>query len=298
MYKYFLGNRSNLQTKSEGEPIVINVSNEVMQIINIWLDSYELDLDSLVEAIIFVTESEIEQIELNEDEELEMTFNNNKNAILKLLGEKEPKIEIGIELMNYTIIIIQNGFEIESFVEAIDDEITMGVDFLNNAVLMGKEKVYSRYVFEEFDMSIFETMKENIQKLDIWDNIAHNMVWIRELPVTIPSYELTITYLEETGLYITKICVIHNQIFSYILSNSSGNYEIEKDGNWNAEHDIFKYRYNVWNDKYTLGIPKGIRISTQYYNKCFAYVKDFIKMMFLSLNIINSEFEKVDKAKA
>lgn len=295
VYNYFMGNRSNLLTKREEEPTIIRVNSEANMQINHWLDYYMTDFDELMKAIVTVLKTEVTEIIMNDENELHMKLaNNHEEMKLELLYADEPKCRLITPRKEMTI-VIGKSYVIERFSEIIDN-VRIGAEILENAIHMGKESVFITVELEEYDEKIYEAMKSNISQLSEWENIARVMIWLKDLPIELASYELAITYIDETGFYITKLSIIHHRIFRYIKANKSGEYLIDYDGTWEAEHDIFKFNYNAYEKKCSVSVPQNVIISGNRYIACFVYVREYVKMMFQNMQLINNTLDAMEKA--
>ena len=295
MYNYFMGSWSNALTKHEGEPTVICVSSEVSEKINHWLDYYVEDLDELMKAIVAALKIEVTEIIHDNENEFYMKLTNNHQVKLELLYLDEPKCKIYTASKEMTI-ALGKPYIVESFIETIGN-IRIGADILDNAIKMGYERTYIVVELEEYDSKVYDVMKSHILRLSDWENIACVMTWIKDLPITIASYELAITYVDETGYYMTLLSIIYNRIFRYTKTNKIGKYRVDYDGTWEAEHDIFWYHFNVYEHKCKIGVPKGTIIPVKRYSECLTYVWDYTNMMFQTIKLINNTFDSMEKAK-
>ena len=293
MYNYFMGKRSNVLTKRAGEPTVICVNSDASERINHWLDYYAEDFDELMKAIVFTLKIEVTEIAYYSENEFYMRLTNNHQVKLELLFLDEPKCKINTTTKEMTI-ALSKTYIVESFIEKIGD-IRIGADILENAIKMGSGRTYIVIELEEYDSKVYDAMRKNVSLLSEWDNIACVMAWIKDLPITIASYELAITYLDETGYYMTFLSIIHNHIFRFIKVNKSGKYRVDYDGTWEAEHDIFWFHFDVYEQKCKVGIPKNMIIPVKRYYECLAYVKDYTSMMLQTLELINSTFDAIEK---
>lgn len=292
MYQYFMGARSNISTKGATDPTVIEVTSDARDRIEKWLDKYVIDLDSLINTITSILNEKIEKIDVI-DNKFMMMLLNGKIATMELLEESNPRCKLSYSNQEYTVVIGEQ-YIIESTFETIN-EIKVGVEVKDRTIRLGKEGVFIVLELDEYDESIYNAIKNNAKELKIWDNIASVMIWIKSLPIDVDSYDLSITLIDTEGYSITKASIIHHQIFKFIKSNTVGEYQVEYDGAWKAQHDIFEYQYNVYEKKCRIGVPHGVIIPMDYYISRWEYVKDYIKIMFDTLILINNTFGKTEK---
>ena len=291
MYKYFLGPKSNKDTKKINDPLVIEAETSVIHEIEMWLDKYGIDLDFFIDTIISVTHSNIIKINCDDTRIFGLQLENGNDSYVELLGIEQAKCKVVVQENEYVFVLKNEAF-LESLYE-VKNSIKCGFNKVDKQLLFGKEQTFLTIELEEYDDKFYDIMIKNLDKLSIWDNIACVLCWIKDLNLNIPSYAFSIVSKEEGYLGVNKLNVMNDRITSYIHINTHGQYQVDNDGTWKASHLGYFYNYDLISKKLVIGVPEKSMAHIILAQQFLEQVKDLVKTMQGTINVINNSLDEI-----
>jgi len=291
MYQYYLGERSNFDTKKIGDPTIIEALPEVSREITNWLDRYHVDLDVFVKAINAIQKLEIIRISIEDSNIFQLDFAHGINATIELLNEENPKCKFNVAENEY-LFYIQNGCAMEKCIEVMND-IRVGADVTENKIFIGKDVVFLCIELEKFDEKLYYAIKSNINRLEIWDNIACVICWMSSLPVELVSYDLSIVSALDKKLSMIKLSVIYDRIVRYLYINQIGQYQVDDDDSWEAKQNGKLFQYSPYSNECYVSSDEQIDLIE--FKHEVQFIEELIGIMLSTMKLINNSMVKVKK---
>ena len=295
VYQYFIGKRSNLRTKSPEQPIVIEVDSIATSKIEHWLDKYSIDFDVLVNAMKSILRVEPEKFTWEDVQNFVVHLEDGTLAFAEMLEQDGAKLELHVEEDEYTFCLGEDYF-VESCIQQVEN-MKFGADVNEKSIYIANENTLLCISTDTDLEELYSEAKRNIEELEIWDNLACVMCWIRGLPVAISTYDLAIISNDGKHLGTVKLKVVNERIVKYVHINEFGEYRVYSDASWYATFHDFTFRYDTQEKKCKVSFKRGTKISISEYKVALEYVKDLIAIMQKTMQLINDTFEQSESIK-
>lgn len=292
MYNYYMGKRSNIHTKNEKDPIVIEVDNEARNNIEKWLDKYGMDFDRLILCIKSFVKVEIEKIVCEVTQSFILYLADGNLAFIELMDETKPKCKLNIFEDEY-IFWLNEECEIESGVQT-KNGIKIKLEKVNNRITLSKQNIIIVIEMEKIHNDILKDIKNEISKLKKWDSIIEVICWIWSLPSKIETYSLSILMIDDDSLSSVRVRALNNRLYKYMFVNDNDVFIINDDLSWYSIYNGILFNYNNNDKKCIVHLPEDVDEESAYFHLCHTNVCGLIEIMINTLKAINSFLEEIE----
>lgn len=179
MYQYFLGEKSNITTRTSDKPIVIAADKLSSKKIDDWLNLFCIDLDELICSIKTVVDAEICRIE-SKTKVMELGLTNEKIAELEFvyIDNEHPRFCVRYESTEF-LCSPNNVMVIEKKSDRIADiefEVTYG-PVSQNISISKKDELTISIEFNSADFDIFKNMKNSFGSISDISEMYNLLEW-------------------------------------------------------------------------------------------------------------------------
>lgn len=290
MYRYFMGKKSNLHTRSTTDPVVVAVERNAQRVLDEWLHRYRLDFDNMMLVLEAMLQRSVVKIGWEDAKNLILYPEESSLLFASLLEEEEPRILLKVHDDEYLVRLGELP-EVESCYQTMRGY-RLGYEKKNNRIFFSREGTSIILDMEQFDRRVYEAIKKKLHELDEWSNLLSLVLFVKGLGVGLCSYELLLLERDEKSLESVKLFVIQNEIFRYNFGNGSGQYTVDNDGCWEVTYAGVTFKYCSINKKCNIYVPKELKKHAEKYKQCIEDFQELLQTMFSTMNFINGILER------
>ncbi len=295
-YKYYMGSKSNIDTKTKSQPFVISMNTKTKNRIDSWLEFYHVDFDELIDSIKSVLGKEIRLIDYEKNNEFLVLLEDYSGVNLDLFYDSKTRPTFGIRFAeNWYECVIGEDIIVEKMCE-VENGIKYNIVYLpySQMIVIAYYNVVIQIEFEGRDMDLYSKLRWEIPDLEDAGSLDGIFEWALKNVIGISKY-IAISVTELGSMKAFRFEITENQISKYIRLNPFETFELLADGSWNVTVGNVEASYDADTGKQKYDVKKHSFVMVKNVDQVIPKINEAISAMWEKVELVNNNIEEILK---